>query len=62
MHLGRRPHRLDQAFDAAEPAPRGSRHLPAASQKFRGARGLQPDPDLDADILIDNLHALDHLA
>ena len=59
VHARRRAHRLGQALDAAQPAPRWTRHLAPARQKLGGVRCFEPDAQLDADLLLDALHALD---
>jgi hypothetical protein len=61
-HRRRWSHRLEQTLDTAEPAARWAGHLAAASQKLGGMRCLQPDPQLDADIVLDDLYAVDCVA
>ena len=58
-HFRRRAHRLDQALDAAQPASRWPRHLAAAAEKLGCVALFQPDAELDADLFLDDLDALD---
>jgi hypothetical protein len=57
--LGGRARGLGQALDAAQPTSRGTGHLAATRQELRGVRRLEPDAELDADLLLDDLHTLD---
>ena len=57
----RRPHRLGQTFDAAQAAARRPCHLAAPAQKLGGLGRLQPDPELDADLLLHNVDGVDRI-
>ena len=59
VYFRRRSHRLDQALDAAQSASRWPCHLAAAAEELGGVPLLQPDAELDADLLLDDLDALD---
>ena len=54
-----RPHRFDQALHAAKPAARGASHLPPPAQELRGLGCLQPNAQLDAHLLLDDVNRID---
>ena len=55
----RGPHRLGQRLDAAQPASGRPREMPPARLQAGGARLGEPHPQLDPDLLVDDLQVLD---